>query len=425
VLAIAEDHVNPKILFAGTEFGLFFTIDGGEKWIQLKSGLPTIAVRDIAIQKRENDVVLATFGRGFYILDNYSPLRELTPDLLKKEAHVFDVKNPLMFIQAQPLGGTKKSFQGESYYTASNPQFGAVITYYLKETYKSKKEKRQEAEKEAEKRKEQVKYPSWNDLRAEDDEEAPAIIVTISDADGNVVRKLSGSMSKGINRVAWDLRYPLPVLSSPPEGDDDPDAGALVMPGTYSVTIAKRVDGIVMQLGEKETFEAVVLGNSSMTGPNKKTLAEFQQKVSRLQRAVSGSLQTANEIKSRIGTIKRALMETQVPADSLLRAALSVESAINGILRNLRGDATLRSRNENSPVSINERVNRIGDDLRLSTSLPTQTHRDAYTIAGSDFKAELSKLRTLVEAELSSLEKKMEAAYAPWTPGRIPTWNEE
>ena len=74
-LAFAEDHVNPNLLFVGTEFGLFFTVDGGKKWIRLRNNLPTIPVRDLAIQERENDLVLATFGRGFYVLDDYSPLR--------------------------------------------------------------------------------------------------------------------------------------------------------------------------------------------------------------------------------------------------------------------------------------------------------------------------------------------------------------
>ena len=113
VLAIAEDHVNPNLLFAGTEFGLFFSIDGGQKWIQLKGGMPTIAVRDLNIQKRENDLVVGTFGRGIYILDDYTPLRLLKPEMLRQEAAVFPVKDALMYIQSQPLGGRGKSFQGE------------------------------------------------------------------------------------------------------------------------------------------------------------------------------------------------------------------------------------------------------------------------------------------------------------------------
>src|SRR6185312_7713315 len=112
VLAIAEDHVNPSLLFAGTEFGVFFTIDGGQKWIQLKGGFPTISVRDLAIQKRENDLVVGTFGRSVYILDNYTPLRMLKPEMLTHEAALFPVKDAMLYIQSQPLGGRGKSFQG-------------------------------------------------------------------------------------------------------------------------------------------------------------------------------------------------------------------------------------------------------------------------------------------------------------------------
>ena len=148
VWAIAEDHVNPNLLFAGTEFGLFFTVDGGQKWIQLNGNLPTIQVRDLVIQRRENDLVVGTFGRGIYILDNYTPLRSITPEMLKQDA-LFPVKDALMYIQSQPLGGRGKSFQGESFYTADNPPFGATFTYYLKEELKTKKAKRQEAERKA------------------------------------------------------------------------------------------------------------------------------------------------------------------------------------------------------------------------------------------------------------------------------------
>ena len=96
VLAIAEDHEDPNLLFAGTEFGLFFTPDGGKKWVRLKGGLPTIAVRDLAIQRGENDLVVGTFGRGIYVLDDYSLLRGLKPETLQKEAALFPVKDALL-----------------------------------------------------------------------------------------------------------------------------------------------------------------------------------------------------------------------------------------------------------------------------------------------------------------------------------------
>ncbi len=148
VYTIAEDHISPNLLFAGTEFGVFFSIDGGAKWTQLKGGLPTIAVRDMEIQKRENDLVLATFGRGFYVLDDYSPLRTLKPADLDKQAIIFPVKDAIMYIPSVPLGVRGKGFQGESFYTAENPPVGAVFTYYMKNELKTLKDVRKEAEKE-------------------------------------------------------------------------------------------------------------------------------------------------------------------------------------------------------------------------------------------------------------------------------------
>ncbi|NIT54749.1 MAG: glycosyl hydrolase, partial [Aliifodinibius sp.] len=133
VYVIKEDHQKPDLLFAGTEFGVFFTINGGKKWIQLKGGIPTISVRDLAIQERENDLVAGTFGRGFYVLDNYSLLRQITPQMLEQEATLFPVKKAWMYIESAPLGLKDKSFQGDSYFTAPNPPFGAVFTYYLEE----------------------------------------------------------------------------------------------------------------------------------------------------------------------------------------------------------------------------------------------------------------------------------------------------
>ncbi len=425
VLAIAEDHVNPNLLFAGTEFGLFFTIDGGKKWIQLKSGLPTISIHDIAIQKRENDLVLATFGRGFYVLDNYSPLRTITAEQLAQEAVTYPVKDANMFMYAYPLGGSKKATQGESFYTAPNPQYGATITYYLKESLKSKKEMRQKAESEAEKNKVQAPYPSWEQLRAEDQEVAPSIFLSITDSEGKLIRNVNGSNSKGLNRVAWDLRNPLPYLVTPPSSpDDDPEQGSLVMPGKYTATLFKRVEGVVTQLAEPQTFVVKVPGQDTMNNESFKALIAFQKKATNLQRTLNGTVQLANEVRTKMGQIKRALNETPASVEQLMTQALSIDKQLSAIFLTLNGDATKRSRNENYPPSISNRINRMVDDQRSSTSVPSQTHYDAYTIASQELSIELEKLKALVTNEIASLEKAMEAAGSPWTPGRLPNWNE-
>ena len=429
IWAIAEDHVNPNLLFVGTEFGLYFSIDGGQKWIQLKGGLPTIAVRDLVIQKRENDLVVGTFGRGIYILDNYTPLRLLKPEMLRQEAAVFPVKDALMYIQSQPLGGRNKSFQGESFYTAENPPFGATVTWYLKEPLKTRKEKRQEAEKEAEKKGAPVAWPTREQLRAEEEEDAPAIVVTITDANNRVVRRLTGPVTAGMQRVTWDLRDPSANLPAPAPPDADPDfeppSGPLVMPGAYKAQVAKRVDGVVTPLGPPQEFQVVVEGQENMSATDRAALVEFQEKAARLQRAVSGANQAANALTPRLAAIKRAITETPSLPPSMYDDALALEKRKNEILRALNGDAAARARNMNTPPSINDRVGYVVGAQRMSISRPTQTQIAQYNAAALDFENTLNQLRQLIEVDLAKLEKQLEAAGAPWTPGRIPEWKNQ
>jgi hypothetical protein len=430
VWAIAEDHVNPNLLFVGTEFGLFFSIDGGQKWIQLKGGLPTIQVRDLNIQKRENDLVVGTFGRGIYILDNYTPLRLLKPEMLKQEGQLFPVKDALMYIQSQPLGLRGKSFQGESFYTGENAPFGATFSYYLKDELKTKKAKRQDAEKEAAKKSVPVTLPRLADLSAEEEEEAPAIILTVADSSGHVVRRLTGQVTAGMQRVSWDLRYPPVTLPAPvtPENEnpfDDGPGGPLVMPGVYRVALARRVDGVMSPLGSPQDFNVVVPGQQILSPADRAALVEFQQKAARMQRAVQGALDAANALKPRLVLIRRALLETPAVGDKLLDDAAALDKRTNEILRALRGDNALRARNINLPPSINERIGNIVSSQRLSTARPTQTQIDQYNAAAQDFEQTLAQLRQLIEGDLSRLEKQMEAAGAPWTPGRIPEWKDQ
>ena len=429
VWAIAEDHVNPNLLFVGTEFGLYFSIDGGQKWIQLKGGLPTIQVRDLNTQKRENDLVLGTFGRGIYILDNYTPLRLLKPEMLRQDAAVFPVKEALMFIQSQPLGGRGKSFQGESFYTADNPPFGATVTWYLKDAIKTRKEKRQEAERDAERKGAPVGWPTRDQLRAEEEEEAPAIVVTITDSADRVVRRLTGPVTAGMQRLNWDLRYPAANLSAPPPPDADPDfeppSGPLVMPGTYKALVAKRVDGVMTPLGPPQEFQIVVEGQEIMSVTDRTALVEFQQKAARLQRAVNGATQAANALRPRLTAIKRAIAETPSLPPRLYEEAMTLEKRNNEILRSLSGDSEARRRNMNTPPSINDRVGYVVGAQRMSTARPTQTQQAQYIAAAQDFEGVLVQLRQLMEVDLARLEKQLEAAGAPWTPGRIPEWKDQ
>ncbi len=203
---IAEDHVRAGMLFLGTEFGVFATLDDGKKWLSM-GGLPTIAVRDLEIQRQENDLVVGTFGRGIYILDDYSPLRSLTQEFVDQPAAIFPIEPAKMYIQARPLAGRSKAYRGATFFTGENPEFGATITYYLKDSLKTKKSERQKRESDQGRRNQDSPYPSWEDLKAEDREESPMVLLTIRDSVGNVVRRLRGSTSSGIHRITWDFLH--------------------------------------------------------------------------------------------------------------------------------------------------------------------------------------------------------------------------
>ncbi len=427
VYSLAEDHLDRNLLFCGTEFGLYFSVDAGRSWVQLKGGLPTIQVRDLAIQKRENDLVLGTFGRGFYVLDDYSALRGLTDaKLAQSEALLFTPRPAPLHMPTAPLGLKGKAFMGESFYAADNPPFGAVFTYYLKDALKTKKELRQEAEKAAEKKGEAVRYPTPDELRAEAREEAPAVVATVRDADGNVVRRLEGPVKAGLHRVAWDLRLPAADPISLEEKEPDqfslPPMGPLALPGRYTVSLQKRVDGKLTDLAPPQAFEAVAVGTATLPAQDKAELQAFQKQAARLQRAVLGAVEAAQEAQSRLDHVKKALLETPGAEAQWGDEARGLEARLKDLRQELEGDRALARRNEPVPPSIAERVGGIVDSQWLSTSAPTGTNRQQLELAGRLFGPLLEKLRTLSETDLRGLEQRLEKAGAPWTPGRVPVW---
>jgi len=429
VLALAEDPVNPNLLFVGTEFGAFFSVDGGQKWIQLKGGLPTIAVRDMVIQPRENDLVIATFGRGFYVLDNIAPLRQVRADTVEQNVAVFPVKDALMYIERHPLGEPKKGFQGDALYTADNPPYGATFTYFLKDKVKSKKEIRQQAEKDAAKKNQTLPYPTNDQLRAEAEEPKPEVYFIVYDESGAPIRRVDGSLDKGFHRTSWDLRYFAPSLKEKAEDEEEdyPPAGTigpLVLPGKYTARLFERVDGKVSELGSPQSFTVVADGTSGVSPQDRAAQQEFNRKVSRLYRAVSGAINSAKDVESKLKSIHDALQDTP-NSDALQAEAFAIRQHNQEILRALRGDTALAARNENVPTSINDRLTNIMEGERFSITRPTQTHVDAYNIAADEFGQQLTKLRALIQTDMAKLEKDMEAAGAPWTPGRVPDWQQE
>jgi photosystem II stability/assembly factor-like uncharacterized protein len=429
VWRLVQDHVKPDLLFTATEFGIFFTSDGGKKWVQLKGGVPTISFRDLEIQQRESDLVGASFGRGFYVLDDYSPLRTVSEELLNQEAVLFPVKKALAYIPSSPLGEDEKASQGGGFYAAPNPPFGAVFTYYLKDMIKTRKQARQDDEKKIKKEGGDTPYPGWETLKLEDREEDPAIILIVTDEAGNVVRRVTGPVSAGFHRVAWDLRFPAYIPTRIGQGERQwgpPPSGPMVTPGTYSVSLAKRVDGVVTPLGEPQTFEVESLGMASMPVQDKEEVLAFQKKTGELQRAVLGANAAAQEALERLVYIKKAIDDTPGADSALADRARDIEKRLMDAQEALIGDRTKDRRDEPTPPSILRRVSGIVRGHWSSTYGPTKTHRRTYEIAAEEFEEVLGKLRALIEVDLKQLETDMEAAGAPWTPGRaIPDWKRQ
>lgn len=423
--AIAEDHVDPRLLFTGTEFAAYWSKDGGQHWLKI-AGVPTIAVREIAVQKRDNDLVLATFGRGVYIVDDYSPVRAATTESLSTAAALYATRDAVLYVPTQQYGLPGKAFQGEMLFSADNPPFGGVFTYHLKDGLQTLKQKRTDTEKAAEKAGRPIAYPSADQLRAEAVEEAPAILLTVMDAAGTPVRIVTGSVEKGMQRAAWDLRAPAHQLppnrprSEVEELFDEPLVGPLVVPGKYSATLSQRVGGVVTQLAGPVAFN-VVMDPQSVTTPAEQTARwEFQQKLQTLRRDVAGALELANATTARLAAIVRALDATPAAPRALPEQARTLQRRQRVILAELQGDRSLGARSVPMPMAISERVNTISGETTRTLGRQTMTHEQQFQIASELFAAQRALLRTLVDTDIPALEKELDRVGAPYTPGRVP-----
>ena len=419
---VVQDHVNPNLLFVGAETGVFFTIDGGSQWTRLAGGAPTIAFRDLVIQRRENDLVGATFGRSFYILDDYSPLRTVTNEMLQNESVLFPVRRTHWYVPRRPLScasvGCVDSL-GHSYFVAPNPPFGAVFTYYLPEPLRSLKEQRLETEKEPRKSNESVDFPDWDRLGEEEREDAPAIVFTVSDMEGNVIRHIEGPVEAGFHRVAWDLRYPPVDPWKPEEERDDFDypTGVLAAPGTYRVAMHRRVDGELTALHQSQQFEVVSVREPTLPGSSQEVRIAFSRQVDEMQRAVSGTVNSIDEILVQLGAIKEALQDSTADM-SLYARANSIRQRATQLRDRLRTNETRDKFSDPGLMSVSERLSYATYARTTNAYGPTQTQRDTFAIARETYDEIGAALTALIDGEYAALKRDLDAAGVPWTPGR-------
>lgn len=428
VYTIAEDHIDRDLLFVGTEFGVFFSNNGGQEWTQLKGGLPVAAVRDMEIQRRENDLVIATFGRGFYILDNYSVLRNFKKETLNNDAVILPVKESLMFIERYPLGLRDKGHLGSSYFNTPNPPVGAVFTYYVKEDSKKLRDLRLEQEKAKGEKGEKVYYPSMDSLRMEDNQPDPYLLFTIRDKAGDVVRHLKAPAKKGLQQIVWDFRYatPAPVLGrvtlAPDQLFGGEEKGHLAMPGEYTVSLSKFENGKLTELTSPVSFTCKLLQQSSLP-VNMEENVKFYKQVAALRKAASATTDIFNNMRSRLNNINAATNDMLAAPKSVLEKAYALTQELNAIGIQLNGDQSRSRREFETAPSINGRIGDVEGGIWNSTSVITETFKKDYAIASKGLAAILVAMRKL-DTAITALEKELDMNKAPYTPGRWPEWGE-
>ena len=424
IYSIEEDHIDKNLIFCGTEFGVFFSPNKGERWKALKNGLPTIAVRDIAIQKRENDLVLGTFGRGFYVLDDYSALRNIENAKPTAKASIYPIREALMWEKSMPLGLPGKAFQGDNYYTATNLDPEAIITYYYDENYKSLKEQRQKKEKEFIKSESDTPYPNYSSLYSESNEEVPQLVFTIKDASENVVKKVFKKPSKGLQRFHWNLRYeeknPINLNSS---SFYNPFAGAsegtLVNPGTFTIELGYYHKGVLTSMVSPTSFTVKALDNTVMPAKDRASKVAFQRKVSTFQGKIQASQRMLSEAENKIKYVKEAIKLVEQPIDVLSNSVRNIELKIKEISIKLNGDPLKNRLDIQQLPTPSNRVRIIVNEQKYSTASPTQTHLESFDIAKEEFGPINEQIIALLKVDIKELEEKLKAIGAPYTPGRL------
>jgi photosystem II stability/assembly factor-like uncharacterized protein len=418
VHTIAQDPVNPDLLFAGTEFSFYFSPDGGKKWIELKSGLPTAAVRDIAIQERETDLVLATFGRGFYILDDYSPLRNFKKEMLDKDGVIFPVRNAKMFVETSGFDN-----QGSTYFKAANPPYGTTVTYYVKDVPKTAKEIRHEKEKTLFEKGDVIPQPSTEDLLAEDKEIKPYLIFTIEDEAGNVVRKIFKSASKGIGRVTWNFTYAdfQPVNGTKYDPMSAGRNGIQAMPGTYKISMSMFTKGEIKDLAGPVSFICKPLDIVTFPSTDQKAKLAFLKEASDYARTVYGSMSYTNELLTKVSSVMQAIHETPWAPEEIMKEAERINNELTNIMFKFNGPRAKASWEELPPMDmpLSQRLNEIALTSYSFSGDITGIVKKQLEILKGEFPTVLERINKAAD-DLQKLDKRLDEIKAPWTPGRVP-----
>lgn len=422
VWSVQQDHVKPDLLFVGTESGIFFSVNRGTHWIKLGGGMPIAPIRDLKIHRRDADLVAASFGRGFFVLDDYRALRDFSGSALSDEAWLFPIRDAWWYVPSMPGQASGRPEAGSDDFTAPNPPFGALITYHLRDAPTTARERRQAAERALRDGSRDTPFPGLEALRAEALESSPKVLIRISNAAGQAVRWVQGRAEAGLHRVNWDLRGPAPDPVDLREGGFrapwvSPPQGPLVAPGRYTAELFLVSGASVRRLGGAQSFEVTPVPNA-LPGTDYAAVAAFQQQAAELMRKVSGVAAEVDRVRDRIRHLRAAAIDAPRADAALLGRMDALSQSLAALDLRLRGDPAGRRLNQSLAPSVSGLVGEVIDGHWDTRQPPTGTQRRAIERASTEFALVAKAVAQLIDGDLAQIEADLEAAGAPWTPGR-------
>ncbi len=421
VWVIKQDHIDENLLFIGTEYGIYVSLNKGKNWNILNKGVPPIAFRDIELHARDSDLVGATFGRGFYILDDYSSLRNMSDAVADESSVLFEVRDAWRYIPSVPMQAKGMPSQGSSSFRSDNPPYGAVFTYLIKDFPETKNQIRKNKEKELKKQNISIPFPGWETLELEKAEDNPQVLFLITNDKGENIRWVPGTSSNGLHRTAWDLKLPAanpidlstPGFVPPWRGKAE---GPLVAPGKYNVQMYISFNGAILSQGESQSFQVKDVNTFDST-TDQKEIAAFKAKTRELQREISTASMKLGEVSERLRFIKAALLQTPKAGSVQFNNYDHLKSDLASLRKELFGSQVKGSLDESRAPSISSRVGNVTWGHWGTTQKQTATQEKNIEIAEQDYQIFKKNLASFL-TDLEAFEAELESLGAPWTKGR-------
>jgi photosystem II stability/assembly factor-like uncharacterized protein len=402
VHVIEEDTVNKDLLFLGTEFGLYVSFDGGNNWMKWTQGLPTVPVRDLAVHPRENDLIIATHGRSIYIIDDISPLREISDELLQKKLHLFKVQDAVQYQQ-----GRLSSYMspGDTAYAGGNRRTGACFSYYLipseRKAEEPESEERDEMRQQMMARMRQMggmaQFRGMGMMRG-----SSRVSITVEDSQGQVVARLNGTEDKGINRVYWSFREEDPRTSQPGQarGFGFMRGGMTVLPGEYTVKI-KYDDQEVSQAFSVKSDPRLEVDLGVL-----KANYEMGKKAQSLSNTITSAGQQIEETKKAVQTVVQAARTVRSPkTKDLMSAARGLEAKLNELSETLNPTPPKQGIADRS-ASLNSRVMQaVMGMMRAGNEPISQAAKVMYEKAKTQAEAFLEKFNSVFQTDVENFKK--------------------